>query len=103
MSKNSLVMFWVFWLLDVLLILFAYREFIMLTFGQYAAPNFKLVALWVVLLLAAFGIIAGSIYLKNHEQTRLAIGLAAVPLVLMLPYVLFLLVMVIGGSNTRWN
>jgi len=103
MSKTTLLLFWVFWLLDVLIALLGYREFIGGVFGRYAAPSFKYVALWVTLLLAALLIVCGSLYLKNHDRPSAALTVAAIPLVLALPYVLWLGVAVLSGSKANWR
>jgi hypothetical protein len=102
MSKTTLVFFWVIWLLDVLMALFGYREFITGVFGQYAAPNSKYVVLWTVLLVAIMLILFGSLYFKNHERPSAALIVAAIPLVLALPYALFMAAVLISGNN-RWN
>lgn len=91
------------WLLDVLAALYGYREFILGLFGQFAAPNRKYVTLWVGLLGAALFLIVGSLYFKNQGYTTLALSLVAVPLVLTLPYLLWILVILLSGKNARWN
>lgn len=48
MSKTTLILFWIMWLLDVLMALFGHREFINGVFGRYAAPNFTYKAFWVL-------------------------------------------------------
>ena len=103
MSNSMLIVFWVVWLLDVLLALYGYREFIQGVFGQYAAPNAKYIFLWTGLLLGILAILGGSLYLKRHDSPVMAVGVAAAPLVLLSPYGLFLLAMLVFGRNTRWN
>jgi predicted neutral ceramidase superfamily lipid hydrolase len=102
MSKTTLVFFWVIWLLDVLMALFGYREFINGVFGQYAVPSSKYLVLWAVLLVAFLLILFGSLYFKNHERPSAALIVAAIPLVLALPYALFMAAVLISGNN-RWN
>lgn len=97
-----LVFFWVIWHLDVLMALFGYREFIMGVFGRYAAANSSYIMLWTVLILVMLAIISGSVYLKNHDKPSVAMIVAAIPVVLALPYVLWLGALVIfGGNNWR--
>ena len=103
MSKTTLLLFWAMWLLDVLAALYGYREFIFGIFGQHATPTRKYVTLWLGLLGAATFLIIGSLYFKNQGQTTLALSLLAVPLVLALPYLLFMLIILLSGKNTRWN
>ncbi len=103
MSKTTLVLFWVIWLVDVLIALLGYREFINGVFGRYAAPSFKYVALWVALLTLALLIICGSLYFKNHDRPSAALAVAAAPLVLALPYALWLAAMLLSGSKTNWR
>ncbi len=97
-----LVLFWVVWLLDVLIALFGYREFIGGVFGRYASASSKYVLLWVFILIALLLIIGGSLYFKNQERASTAITVAVIPLVLALPYALFLAVVMLSGK-TRWN
>ncbi len=102
MSKTSLILFWIFWLLDVLLALYGYREFILGVFGQYASPTPKYLGLWVVLLAAGLLILAGGIYLKDHGRTGLALTVVAIPMVLALPYLLYIVsVILLGPKNWR--
>lgn len=103
MSKTSLLLFWIFWLLDVLIALFGHREFIMGVFGHYASPTRSYILLWTALLSAGLLIIGGSLYLKNHGYPVAALGVAAVPLVLALPYVLWLLVVIFTSSSGSWR
>lgn len=103
MTKTTLTLFWVLWLLDVLVALYGYREFMQGVFGQYAAPNSKYIWLWTLLLVVALGVIGGSLYFKNHGNTTMAFSVAAVPLVLALPYIFWLAVVLLTGKNARWN
>lgn len=103
MTKTHLTLFWVLWLLDVLVALYGYREFMQGLFGQYSTPNSKYVFLWVILLIIALGVIVGSLYFKNHGNTTLAFSVAATPLVLALPYMLWIVVVLLSGKNARWN
>lgn len=103
MSKTTLLFFWVMWLLDVLMALFGYREFIMGIFGRYSSPSGTYITMWVGILVLAFAIISGSLYFKNHEQSMAALIVAAIPLVLALPYALFMGVVMISGKNTNWH
>jgi len=103
MSKTTLLLFWAAWLLDVLVALLGYREFIGGVFGRYAAPSLKYIALWAALLLAAMLIIWGSLYFKNHDRPAAALIVAAIPLALALPYVLWLGVVMLSGSKTNWH
>lgn len=103
MSKTTLVLFWAIWLLDVLITLFGYREFIGGVFGRYAAPSAKYISLWVTLLTVSLLIICASLYFKNHGQPSTAMMIAAVPLVLALPYVLWLGVVILSGNKTNWH
>ncbi len=102
MSKPTLVLFWIIWLVDVLIALFGYREFIGGVFGRSAAPSLKYVSLWVCLLGAALAIICVSLYLKNHDKPSSALTVAAIPLVLALPYALWLGVVMLG-SKGNWR
>ena len=102
MEKSTLVLFWIMWLIDVLIALLGYREFIGGVFGRYAAPTMKYVTLWVLLLLAMLLLIGGSLYFKNHGKSAVAMSIAAIPLVLALPYALFLAVVMMGGKN-NWQ
>ena len=103
MTKTTLVLFWVMWLADVLITLYGYREFIQGVFGQNAAPSRKYISLWMVLFLAAFLVIGGSLYFKNHQQAGMAITLVSAPLVLAVPFVLWMAVLMVIGKNARWN
>lgn len=103
MTKTSLTLFWVIWLIDVLITLYGYREFLQGMFGQYAAPSSKYISMWVVLFLIAALVIGGSLYFKNQGKTAIAFSVASVPLVLALPYALWLAVVLLSGKNTRWN
>ncbi len=103
MSKTSLTLFWVIWLIDVLIALYGYREFIQGVFGQYAAPNSKYITLWIVLLVVALLVIGGSLFFKNQGNTTMAFSVAALPLVVALPYALWMAVILISGKNARWN
>lgn len=103
MTKSTLTLFWALWLLDVLIVLFGYREFIQGVFGQYAAPNSKYISLWLVLFVVAALVIGGSLYFKNHGRSTMALSVAATPLVLALPYILWLVVALLAGKNARWN
>ena len=103
MSKTSLLLFWIFWLLDVLIALFGHREFIMGVFGRYSSPSLSYILMWTALLGAGLLIISGSLYLKNHGQLTAALGVAAIPLVLALPYVLWLGVAILGSKSGSWR
>lgn len=102
MSQTILVLFWVFWLLDVMAALLGYREFMGSVFGHYATASSKYITLWVFLLTAILLVLGGSLYFKNHGQSSVAIIIAAVPLVLALPYALFLAGVMLAGKN-KWN
>ena len=103
MSKTSLILFWSLWLLDVLIALFAYREFMGQFFGRYSGGQpMKFILLWVLILAAIVLVIAGSLYFKNHDRSSAAITVAIIPLILALPYALFLGVLMLSGGN-RWN
>ena len=101
-SKTALVSFWVMWLLDVLMTLFGYREFVTGIFGRYSSPSGTYVTMWAAILIVAFGVISGSLYFKKHGQTMASLIVAAIPLVLALPYLLFLAVVMLSG-NTNWQ
>jgi len=103
MSKTTLVIFWIIWLLDVLIALFGHREFITGVFGRYAAPNSRYIWLWVGLFAVMLFIICGSLYLKNHGNNKAALSVACIPMVLALPYLLWLGVVILSGKNARWN
>ena len=103
MTKTALLLFWAVWLLDVLVALFGYREFLNGLFGRYASPTSKYIGLWVVLLAAALVIIGGSLYLKNQGRSAMALGVAAIPMILALPYLLWLAVVLLSGNNTNWR
>lgn len=102
MEKSTLVLFWAIWLADVLIALLGYREFISGVFGRSAAPTMKYVALWVSLLIVMLLLIGGSLYFKNHGKPAAAMSFAAIPLVLALPYALYLAVVLMGGKN-NWQ
>lgn len=103
MSLIALTLFWVIWLIDVLITLYGYREFIQGVFGQYAAPTSKYISMWIVLFTIAALVIGGSLYFKNQGNTTMAFSVAALPLVVALPYALWLAVVLISGKNARWN
>ena len=103
MSKTTLIFFWVIWLLDVLIALLGHREFITGVFGRYAAPNSKYIWLWVALFAAMLFVICGSLYFKNHGYPKAAMSIVCTPLVLALPYLLWLVVVILSGKNARWN
>ncbi len=103
MTKSTLTLFWVFWLLDVLIVLFGYREFIGGVFGRHAAPNSKYISLWLALFLVAALVIGGSLYFKNQGRSTMALSVVATPLVLALPYLLWVVVILLSGKNARWN
>lgn len=96
-----LILFWVLWLLDVFAALYGHREFIMGVFGQYAAPSPTYILMWTVLLLAILAILFGSVYLKNHGQPTAALIVAAVPVVLALPFLLYMLAIIIARPDWR--
>lgn len=102
MTKNMLLLFWVLWLLDVLVALFGYREFIGSVFGRYSSASSKYITLWLFLFLAIFLVIGGSLYFKNHERPTAAIIVAVIPFVLATPYILFMGALMVGGKN-KWN
>ena len=102
MTKITLTLFWVLWLLDVLIVLFGYREFLQGLFGRYAAPTSNYIFIWMVLFIAALLVIGGSLYFKNHGRATIALSVAAAPMVLAVPYLLWLAVILFSG-NTRWN
>lgn len=97
-----LLLFWALWLLDVLAALYGYREFIGGVFGRYAAPNARYIGLWLGLLAIILAIIGGSLYFKNHDRPMAAMIVAVIPLVLALPYGLFLGALMLGGKN-NWR
>lgn len=103
MSKITLLLFWVIWLLDVLLALYGYREFLHGLFGRNAAPTSKYIAIWVILLGAALFIIGGSVYFKNQGAPIQAITVAAIPLVLASPYVLWIVAVLLAGKRIDWR
>lgn len=103
MTKTTLTLFWVFWLLDVFIALFGYREFIQGVFGRYATPNSKYISLWLVLFVVAALVIGGSLYFKNQGRSTIALSVVATPLVLALPYLLWVVVILLSGKNARWN
>lgn len=103
MSKTTLILFWVMWLIDVLMTLFGYREFIMGMFGRYSSPSPTYVTMWVSILLIAFAVISGSLYFKNQGQTMASMIVVALPLVLALPYALFMGVVMLSGKNAHWR
>ncbi len=102
MSKTTLVLFWLLWLLDVLAALFGYREFISGVFGRYASASSKYVTFWIVLLIAILLILRGSLYFKNHEQSVAAMIIVAIPSAVALPYGLFWSVILLSG-NKNWR
>jgi len=101
MTKTMLILFWVLWLLDVLAALYGHREFLMGVFGQYAAPSTSYVLLWTTLLLAILAILFGSVYFKNHGQPTAALIVAAIPAVLALPFLLYMLAIMIMRPDWR--
>ena len=102
MSKTLLLLFWIVWLLDVLMALFGYNEFMMGVFGRNAGPSSKYLTMWIVLLAVMLLILGGSLYFKNHGQSMMALIIAAIPVLLALPYVLFVAAMMMGGKN-NWR
>ncbi len=103
MSKTSLILFWIIWLLDVLLALFGHREFINAMFGRYASPTSKMTAMWIIILVGMVLILGISLYLKNHGRGSLAIGIAAIPLIPTVLYLLWMGMVLILARNTNWN
>lgn len=103
MSKTTLILFWVLWLLNVLAALMGHREFIMGMFGRYAAPTPKYIALWVGILAIMLAIICISLYLKNHGRSSAAITVVAIPLVLALPYILWIGAVIVMGGKNAWR
>ena len=97
-----LILFWILWLLDVLAALFGFQEFMGSVFGRYAAPNSRYVLLWMALFAVILLIIGGSLYFKNQGQSMAAVIVAVIPLVLSLPYILFLGAVMMGGKN-NWR
>ncbi|MEO6760297.1 MAG: hypothetical protein ABIO24_12640, partial [Saprospiraceae bacterium] len=91
-----------FWLLDVLAALFGYREFLNGVFGRNAAATPQYLSIWTLLFAAIAVIISGSLILKNQAHPMAAIILAAIPLVLAVPYALFFGVLLLGG-NKNWR
>ncbi len=102
MTKTILLLFWLLWLLDVLAALYGYREFINGVFGRYSVSSPKYLSLWIPLLLGIVLIICGSLYFKNHDRPTIALIIAVIPVVLALPYALFLGAMMLGGKN-NWR
>jgi hypothetical protein len=101
MTKTTLILFWVLWLLDVLAALYAHREFLTGLFGQYSAPSPTFILMWVALLAVILAILFGSIYFKNHGSPTTALMVAAAPLVLALPYLLWMGMILIMRPNWR--
>lgn len=102
MSNTMLLFFWIVWLLDVLIALFGYREFIGSVFGRHASASPKYLTLWLAMLAAILLVIMGSLYFKNHGRPSAALTVVVIPLVLALPYSLFLGGLMLSGKN-RWN
>lgn len=103
MTTKFLTLFWVIWLIDVLITLYGYREFLQGLFGQYAAPSSKYISMWVVLFIFAALVIGGSLYFKNQDRATMALSIAATPLVLASPFILWWAVIMLSGKNIRWN
>lgn len=103
MSKTTLIIFWVIWLLDVRFALYGYWEFIGGVFGRYAAPTSKYITIWIGLLAFALFVLGGSVYFKNSGETTLAMGIVGLPLVFALPYGLWLAVLMLSGSKANWR
>lgn len=96
-----LILFWVLWLLDVLAALYGHREFLMGMFGQYAAPSPSYIALWVAFFALILAIIFGSLYLKSHGSHTAALIVAAIPVALALPYLLWMAMILILRPDWR--
>jgi len=103
MSKTSLVLFWIIWLIDVLILLFGHQEFLQLVFGRNSSPGIKTIGIWVFLIVLMLLIICGSLYLKNHAKATMAIMVSSIPLVIALPYFLWLGVVLFSGKSTNWH
>ncbi|MEQ1745415.1 MAG: hypothetical protein ABMA02_08320 [Saprospiraceae bacterium] len=101
MTKITLILFWVLWLLDVVAALYAHREFIMGVFGRYAAPTPTYILMWTALILALLVLLFGSLYLKNHNHPWAALIIAAIPAVLSLPFLLYIGTVIILRPNWR--
>ncbi len=101
MTKTILILFWVLWLLDVLAALYGHREFLMGIFGHFSAPTPGYILMWTAMLLGILAILFGSLYFKTHGQPTAALILAAVPVVLALPFLLYMLVIIIARPDWR--
>jgi len=101
MTKNTLLLFWALWLLDVLAALYGHREFLLGVFGQYATPSTSYLFLWAVLFALILAVIFGSLYLKNHGSPTAALIVAAIPVALALPYLLWMGMLLILRPDWR--
>ncbi len=103
MSKTSLILFWIIWLVDILILLFGHQEFLLIMFGRNSSPGTRQIGIWASLLMVMLLIIIISLYLKNHEKGTMAIMVCSIPLLIALPYLLWLGVVLFSGKGTNWH
>lgn len=91
--------FWIIWGFDALIALIAIYFFLIgLSDGTVSARNMKM---WLGLLLGLAVILGGSICLRSHGHTGMALSLLGILAIPGFLYALFMLVNLL--SNERWN
>ncbi len=63
--------------------------------------NSRNMGLWALILIVFIGVLLGSIFLKNHQNTGFAIALLLIIALPALFYLIYLLIAMFG--NQRWN
>lgn len=103
MSKTSLILFWIIWLVDILILLFGHQEFLLILFGRNSSPGTRQIGIWASLLMVMLLIIIIGLYLKNQDKGTMAIMVSSIPLLIALPYLLWLEVVLFSGKSTNWH
>lgn len=103
MSKTSLILFWIIWLVDILILLFGHQEFLLILFGRNSSPGTRQIGIWASLLVVMLLIIIIGLYLKNQDKGTMAIMVSSIPLLIALPYLLWLGVVLFSGKSTNWH
>ncbi len=103
MTRFSLFAFWFLWLADVFIALLSHRELTGHLFGRNAGPPSRAAAIWAMICLLLLMILWAGVHFKNKGQSGLAIGITASPVVILLPYVLWMAAVLIMGKNTDWR
>jgi hypothetical protein len=101
MTKNTLLFFWLLWLLDVLAALLGHRELLLGIFGRNATPSPTYILMWTGLLALLLAILYGSLYLKNHGSPTAALVVAGIPAMVALPYLLWMAAILIFRPDWR--